>query len=58
MVLKLYLSGCQNYAQALKFLLTGFGRLFLALGHLPVCITLSGCLNNDNLIGENCYDEI
>ena len=38
---------------------TGFGRLFLA--SLAIClsaITLSGCLNDDNLIGENCYDEI
>ena len=21
-------------------------------------LTLTGCLNDDNLIGENCYDEI
>ena len=54
MVLKLYLSGCQN-PHDLKFLHHRFRTpVFGFLGHLLSAITLSGCLNDDNLIGENC----
>ena len=57
---QLYLSPRQNYAHDLSnvsiFIFgSHFGGPFVvALSGL----TLTGCLNDDNLIGENCYDEI
>jgi len=39
--------------------LSTFGRLAAFLFVILVSgLSLTGCLNNDNLIGENCYDEI